>query len=150
MAKETKIEWCDGTWNPWYGCDKISPACDNCYAERWAKRAGKDFSKITYASYQSLRNPIKWKTPKRIFVCSLGDFFHRGVRGAIREQAYFIMRKADWHTYLILTKRPEEIVDKYHHTIAEASEHFKSNFSLLKSDIALLDFKGELNDTVSE
>jgi len=103
MAKETKIEWCDGTWNPWYGCDKISPACDNCYAERWAKRAGKDFSKITYASYQSLRNPIKWKTPKRIFVCSLGDFFHRGVRGAIREQAYFIMRKADWHTYLILT-----------------------------------------------
>lgn len=40
MAENSKIEWCDHTFNPWVGCTKLSLACDNCYAETWAKRAG--------------------------------------------------------------------------------------------------------------
>lgn len=61
MAKETKIEWADATWNPWYGCSKVSPACDNCYAEKWAKRSGRDFSKLTRAADATFYAPLKWK-----------------------------------------------------------------------------------------
>jgi len=41
MASDTKIEWCDATWNPVRGCEKVSPACKNCYAESWSARWGK-------------------------------------------------------------------------------------------------------------
>lgn len=109
MALKSKIEWCDSTVNFWMGCSKVSPACTNCYAERWAKRCGRDFSKITRASGITFYNPIKWKKPKRIFVCSLSDFFHPGVYRADRHDAIKVMRDAPQHTYMLLTKRPELI-----------------------------------------
>jgi protein gp37 len=108
MAQDTKIEWATATWNPWYGCHKVSPACDHCYAERWAKRSGRDFSVVT-RSKTTFNDPLKWKDPERIFVCSLSDFFHPDA-DQWRDDAFDVMREADWHTYMLLTKRPERPV----------------------------------------
>lgn len=109
MGKDTKIEWATSTWNPFIGCSKVSPACDNCYAERWAKRCGRDFSKVVRASSPNFNAPKTWKEPERIFVCSLSDFFHQDILRADRHAAIKVMRDAPHHTYILLTKRPENI-----------------------------------------
>ena len=120
MAKTTGIQWAGATWNPWYGCRKVSAGCVNCYAERWAKRAGRDFSQVTRAADATFYAPLKWKEPGLIFVCSLGDFFFDGSEigdytGNIRVVNYWrscawdVMRQSPQHVYLILTKRPENI-----------------------------------------
>lgn len=110
MAETTGIEWADATWNPWYGCTKVSPGCDNCYAQVWAKRAGKIFNKVRRAAQSGFTAPIRWKQPRRIFVCSLSDFFHPDVPPLARESAIQIMTvEASQHIYMLLTKRPENI-----------------------------------------
>lgn len=109
MAKNTSIEWATATWNPWYGCTKVSPACDNCYAERWAKRCGRDFSKVTRAADKTFYAPLKWKEPQRIFVCSLSDFFHKEANLGLRLEALYVMDNCRQHTFILLTKRPENI-----------------------------------------
>lgn len=108
MGKISAIEWTDATWNPWYGCTKVSEGCKNCYAERDMKRFGKEFSVIT-ESKTTFRDPLKWKEPRMIFVCSWGDFFHQDVPYVWRQDAWSIMGCAKQHTFLILTKRPENI-----------------------------------------
>ena len=108
MGKISKIEWTDATWNPWYGCTKISEGCRNCYAERDMKRFGKDFNTIT-RSKTTFRDPLKWNEPRMIFVCSWGDFFHDDVMDKTRDEAWEIMRRTRSHTYLLLTKRPQNI-----------------------------------------
>jgi protein gp37 len=116
MAKTTGIQWAGATWNPWYGCRKVSTGCANCYAERWAKRTGNKFYPPMKSKY-TFDAPLSWKTPKLVFVCSLGDFFFDGRETgekyyAIsywRYLAFNTMRQANQHTYLILTKRPENI-----------------------------------------
>jgi len=110
MAKNTKIEWATATWNPFIGCTKVSPACDNCYAERWAKRCGRDFNKVVRSAQSSFIAPLKWKEPQQIFVCSLSDFFHDSVNPFYRLAACAIMEDAPRHTYMLLTKRPENIM----------------------------------------
>lgn len=116
MAEKTNIAWADSTWNPFIGCSKVSPACDNCYAEQWAKRAGRDFSKVTRASTETFHAPLRWKQPARIFVCSLSDFFHPDIYHADRHAAIHVMRCAPQHTYLLLTKRPENVKQMLHGT----------------------------------
>lgn len=106
MAKETKISWCEATWNPWYGCHKVSPGCANCYAERWAKRSDRDFEQITKAKDATLYAPLKWKEPRVIFTCSLSDFFIEGAE-LWRNEAWEVIHQTPHHIYLILTKRPE-------------------------------------------
>lgn len=108
MAKNTKIEWADHTWNPFYGCTKVSAGCKNCYAERDMKRFGKDFNTIT-RSKTTFNAPLKWHEPARVFVCSWGDFFHEDVPVEWRRDAWEIMFHAREHTFLILTKRPENM-----------------------------------------
>jgi protein gp37 len=107
MARATKIEWCTATWNPWYGCHKVSPACDNCYAESWAKRTGHDFGLVT-RSKTTFNDPQKWKQPERVFTCSLSDFFHPAA-DKWRREAWRVMvtRAGRLHTYLVLSKRIE-------------------------------------------
>lgn len=109
MALGTKIQWATATWNPFIGCSKVSPACDNCYAETWAKRCVRDFSKVVRAASETFKAPLKWKEPQRIFVCSLSDFFHPDIFRGDRHAAIHIMRDAPQHTYMLLTKRPENI-----------------------------------------
>lgn len=110
MAEFSKIEWCDATWNPWMGCTRVSEGCKNCYMERWAKRSGRDAWTVQ-RSKTTFNAPLKWKEPKRIFVCSLSDFFHPDA-DEWRREALGIMNEARQHTFLILTKRIE-LAHKY-------------------------------------
>ena len=111
MGSTTKIEWCDATWSPWIGCDKVSEACRFCYAEAGQKRWGQDFNKIRRTSDKTFYAPMKWKESKKIFVCSWSDFYHPDVPKAWREEALNIMERESRHTFILLTKRPENIQD---------------------------------------
>lgn len=110
MGETTAIEWTDATWNPWMGCTKVSPACQNCYAERDMKRYGRDFSKITRTSNKTFESPLHWKDPKKVFVCSWSDFFHSDVPKGWRLEAMGIINRCPQHTFILLTKRPENII----------------------------------------
>jgi protein gp37 len=115
MATNSPIEWTDATWNPVTGCDKISPGCKHCYAERMANRLQAMGQKNYRNGFeltlqpQMLEMPLKWKTPKRIFVNSMSDLFHDKVPLSYIEQVFSVMRRADWHQYQVLTKRAERL-----------------------------------------
>jgi protein gp37 len=109
-AKST-IEWTEATWNPVTGCTKISPGCDNCYAERLALRLQAmgqpnyvNGFKLTLQE-RMLELPTKWKTPQVIFVNSMSDLFHRDVPTAYILRVFDVMRRAHWHRFQVLTKR---------------------------------------------
>jgi len=119
----TKIEWCHETWNPITGCSPISEGCKNCYAQRMAQRLKGRFGypedepfRVTFHP-DRLDQPLKWKKPQMIFVCSMGDLFHKDLRrntgfGTSWERVceiYEVMMKTSWHTFLILTKRPDNM-----------------------------------------
>ena len=110
MGKESNISWTDSSWNPWYGCRKVSPACAYCYAERDMKRYGKDFNKVTRAKDATFYAPLKWKEPRRIFTCSWSDFFIEEA-DSWRPMAWKIILENSRHTYLILTKRIERAAE---------------------------------------
>lgn len=115
---DTKIEWATKVWNPVTGCSKISPGCQNCYAERMAKRlAGRcgypkdDPFGITLHK-DKLSEPLKWRKPQMVFVCSMGDLFHEDVPDDWLDQIFWEMGHTHQrHTFLILTKRPERMRD---------------------------------------
>ena len=112
MGATTKIEWTDSTWNWCYCCSKVSPGCDICYAERWAKRAGKPWGRPIIASQRTFESPLRWKGPCRIFPCSLSDSFHADIPYTWRAYAWDIIARTPQHRYLMLTKRPENIPDR--------------------------------------
>jgi len=105
MSDRTKIQWTDATWNPVTGCTKVSPGCAHCYAEAMTKRSGGDFSEVTLHP-DRLDQPLRWRKPRRIFVCSMGDLFHEDVPSQFIYHVFSVMRKASQHTFLVLTKRP--------------------------------------------
>lgn len=117
MAETSKIEWTDATWNPVRGCSKVSAGCKHCYAETFAERwrgvkghpfeFGFDLRLVP----DKLADPLKWKAPKRIFVNSMSDMFHEGIPEDYIAKVSSVMRLADWHTYQILTKRPDRMVE---------------------------------------
>jgi len=108
MGRHTKIEWASSSWNPWMGCAKVSEGCRNCYAERDMKKFGRDFGTPT-RSKTTFEDPLKWKEPRRIFVCSWSDFFLETVPHQWREEVMSIMALAPQHTFMLLTKRPENM-----------------------------------------
>jgi protein gp37 len=115
MSEHSKIEWTDATWNPVRGCSKISPGCKNCYAERFAERfrgvpghpfeQGFDVRLIP----DKLPEPLRWKTPRKIFVNSMSDLFHESIPDSYILQVAEIMREANWHIFQILTKRHDRM-----------------------------------------
>lgn len=111
MATNSPIEWTDATWNPVTGCDKISPGCKHCYAEKMANRlklmGQKNYRNGFELTLQPhmLDLPLYWKSPKRIFVNSMSDLFHEKVPLSYIEQVFSVMRRAHWHQYQVLTKR---------------------------------------------
>lgn len=111
MAKETKINWSDATQNFWIGCKKVSEACKFCYMFRDLTRY-KQFDPTGYhrTSDKTFYQALKWKEPKRIFTCSWSDFFLEAA-DSDRADAWEVIRKTPHHTWLILTKRPERILD---------------------------------------
>jgi protein gp37 len=115
MATKSSIEWTESTWNPLTGCTKVSPGCKHCYAERMAKRLHAmgqpnyvNGFKLTLHP-QALEIPLGWKKPQIIFVNSMSDLFHKDVPIEFIQQVFDVMRRADWHTFQVLTKRAERL-----------------------------------------
>lgn len=111
MADKSLIEWTDATWNPVTGCTKITRGCKNCYAERFANRfrgtPGHYFEKgfdLTLRP-ERLSQPLSWKQPRRIFVNSMSDLFHKQIKTEFIDQVFETMEKADQHIFQVLTKR---------------------------------------------
>ncbi len=133
MAQTTTIEWTETTWNPVIGCTKVSPGCVHCYAERMAHRlvamakadreagrnAGKKATYLNvvgrdgawngkvYLDEQAVETPRRWRSPRMIFVNSMGDLFHHGVSLEFVRRVFTVMNGCPQHTFQILTKRPE-------------------------------------------
>ena len=116
MAITTQIEWTDTTWNPVTGCSKITRGCDFCYAERFAERfrgvLGHPFERgfdLTLRP-ERLRQPLSWRDPRRVFVNSMSDLFHKEVPKSFIDSVFDTMEEANWHTFQILTKRSSLMV----------------------------------------
>lgn len=112
MADRSHIEWTDATWNPLVGCTKVSPGCDNCYAETLVNRfAGHNkgfpngFDVLTMRDDRMLTQPLRWARPRRVFVNSLSDLFHADVPDEFIARVFAIMALAPQHTFQLLTKR---------------------------------------------
>ena len=113
MSDHSSIEWTQATWNPVTGCTKVSPGCAHCYAETFAER----FRGVPGHPYENgfdlqlradrLELPLTWKRPRLIFVNSMSDVFHPEVPDDHIASVFDTMRRADWHTFQVLTKRPE-------------------------------------------
>lgn len=124
----TQIEWTatrnkDGTvtpgstWNPTTGCNKVSPGCKFCYAERLSGRL-QNMGVEKYANGfqltlhpEVLEAPLSWRKPQFIFVNSMSDLFHEEIPLAFLQQIFDVMRRAHWHRFQILTKRAEHLVE---------------------------------------
>lgn len=109
----TGIEWCDRTWNPTTGCDKVSPGCTHCYAEAITKRFHTNFPNgFTLTQYpERLKEPLSWRKPSRIFVNSMSDLFHEEVTLDFLKQVFEVMRETPHHIYQILTKRHKRLLE---------------------------------------
>jgi protein gp37 len=111
MALNSAIEWTDATWNPVTGCVEVSPGCDHYYAKTFAER----FRGVPGHPYEQgfdlklwperLELPLQWKKPKRIFVDSMSDMFHKDVPDEFIYRVFDVMNRADHHIFRVLTKR---------------------------------------------
>lgn len=117
MSVSSKIEWTEATWNPITGCTKCSAGCEHCYAATLAKRL-KAMGNVRYKNgfevtvHRDLfTRPLEWKKPKMIFVNSMSDIFHEKISDEDILQLFEIMNKAHWHTFQVLTKRPDRLVN---------------------------------------
>ena len=134
MADRTKIEWTDATWNPIRGCTRVSEGCRHCYAEVMAARfsdpgqwgnglaqrvalpgGGTDHrwtGKVELVD-AALDLPLRWRSPRRIFVNSTSDLFHEKVPDEWIDRVFAVMALAPQHTFQVLTKRPERMRDYF-------------------------------------
>lgn len=117
MGTSSSIEWTEATWNPVTGCTKVSEGCRNCYAAKMAKRLHamgnpryeNEFNVTLHRDLIEL--PLTWKKPRRIFVNSMSDLFHNDVPLEFIQAVFETMRRAHWHTFQILTKRSERLLE---------------------------------------
>tara|TARA_Y100000310_G_C20642762_1_gene794886 strand:+ start:219 stop:1424 length:1206 start_codon:yes stop_codon:yes gene_type:complete len=126
MGDKTKIEWTDATWNPIRGCSRVSEGCRNCYAETVANRfsgegqpyegliarGGQWNGKITVVDHV-MDQPLRWRRPRRVFVNSMSDLFHENVHDQVIDRVFAVMALAPNHTFQVLTKRPERMLDYF-------------------------------------
>lgn len=127
MSIQSKIEWTQATWNPVRGCTKISPGCKHCYAETFAER----FRNVPGHPYEhgfdprlipdKLLEPLRWPTPKTIFVNSMSDLFQDDVPNEYIAAVTKVMLHANWHTYQVLTKRAERLRQLLSTTLRDAA-----------------------------
>lgn len=122
MAKDSKIEWTHHTFNPWWGCSKVSPACKNCYAEAWAKRVGSNVwgkdSARRFFSESHWKEPFKWNKEaekdgvnRRVFCASMADVFERRAElTPWRAKLWTLIESTPNLTWLLLTKRPQWVL----------------------------------------
>ena len=134
MPISTQIEWTDATWNPVTGCTKITRGCDLCYAERFSERfrgvPGHPFEHgfDLMLRPERLIQPLEWRQPKRIFVNSMSDLFHKEIPKHYIDAVFDTMEAAHWHTFQILTKRSSLMVrylrDRYSDRVAPPNAWF--------------------------
>jgi protein gp37 len=140
MSDRSKIEWTDATWNPLraknpetgklgHHCVKISPACTHCYAASMNKRLGTtlDYSSSspaeTFLDTEALQQPLHWKRPRKIFVCSMTDIALECYSDGQLDVIFSVMAATPWHTYQVLTKRIERLAAYFHGLRAAADAH---------------------------
>lgn len=121
MGDKSRIEWTESTWNPVTGCDRLSKGCDNCYALALSKRlkamgvekyqtdgdartSGPGFGVAVHPA--ALAQPLKWRSPRVVFVNSMSDLFHAKVPSRFIREVFSVMEATPHHTYQVLTKRP--------------------------------------------
>ena len=125
MGSRSQIEWTEATWNPTRGCSRISPGCRNCYAERFAHRLGgpgKPYEGLTRVTElgpqwtgevrlakEALDLPLRWTSPRLVFVDSMSDLFHEKVPQSYIHEVFSVMKQASSHTFQVLTKRAERL-----------------------------------------
>ncbi len=116
MLSKTSIEWTEYSWNPVTGCNKISPGCQHCYADRMSKRL-KAMRNPNYVNgfdltihEHMLEIPLHIKKPSIIFVNSMSDLFHKDVPLSFIKDVFAVMNKANHHIYQVLTKRSERLL----------------------------------------
>lgn len=129
MSEHSKIEWTDATWNPLRGCTKISPGCKHCYAEAFAER----FRGVKGHPYQQgfdlrlvpekLQEPFRWSSARMVFVNSMSDLFQDGVPDEYIMDVVNVMVAAHWHTYQVLTKRSDRLLQLLSNKLAGAATH---------------------------
>lgn len=123
MAETSTIEWTEATWNPITGCTMVSAGCTNCYAmglaatrlrnhpsrQRLTRESGGRavWTGEVRLNDQWLDQPLRWRRPRRIFVCAHGDLFHEAVPDEWIDRVFAVMALAPHHTFQVLTKRPE-------------------------------------------
>ena len=115
MGENSGIQWTGHTWNPWQGCDRVSPGCDHCYMFRDMARFGKDPEKVVRSSPYTFNRPIRWNREAKaagrrdmVFLASWSDFFHKDA-DVWRPEAWEIIRECDSLIFQILTKRHARI-----------------------------------------
>ena len=129
----TTIAWTDETINPIVGCSRISAGCEKCYAETAAKTArlqqfpqyqkvAKWNGTVEFVEKQ-LEKPYEWKKSKKIFICSMADIFHENVPFKWVEEIFYMIENCPQHTFQILTKRPERMIEFFDWYIARNSDH---------------------------
>lgn len=124
MGEKTEISWCDHTFNPWIGCTKVTPACDGCYAEAMMDLR---YGRVTWGGERVRTAPTNWKQPikwnkdaeaagtrPRVFCASLADVFDNQVQPEWRADLFDLIRITPNLTWLLLTKRPQNIVKMVH------------------------------------
>lgn len=125
MSDKTHIEWTDATWNPVTGCSVVSPGCTNCYAMKLAgtrlqhhpsregltrdTKAGPVWNGEVRFNEEWLTQPLRWRKPRKIFVCAHGDLFHENVPDEWIDKVFAVMALAPQHTYQVLTKRADRM-----------------------------------------
>src|SRR3990167_9552636 len=116
MGENSKIAWCHHTWNPWWGCVRVSPWCDRCYADAWAKRTGHgdiwDTDKRRYFGDKHWNEPLKWNRKAeqkgvryRVFCASMADVFDNAVEDKWRVRLFELFKATPHLDWLLLTKR---------------------------------------------
>lgn len=122
MPERTSIEWTDATWNPTTGCTRVSAGCDHCYADRLSRRLLADTYRARLPVVNTAANrrdpfavrtwperlsiPPSWRRPRRIFVNSMSDLFHKEVPEDFVRRCFEVMLGVGRHVYQVLTKRP--------------------------------------------
>jgi protein gp37 len=135
MADGSKIEWTDATWQIVTGCSVVSPGCTNCYAMRLAgtrlaqhpsragltkeSKAGPVWTGDVHFNEQWLTEPIKWKRPRKVFVCAHGDLFHESVPDEWIDRVFAVMALAPQHRFQVLTKRSGRMREYLTHSAVE-------------------------------
>lgn len=144
MSDNSKIEWTNSTWSPVTGCTRVSSGCDHCYSSRMTFRlemmgqkkytgltvlnpkGDRHFNGVVKCHDDVLTVPMGWKKPRKIFVNSMSDSFHKEVPFEFIDKIHAIAALCPQHTMQILTKRPERMAEYY----LQENKHLRHSVSM--------------------